>query len=114
MALQQARGLADLYEVSVRVPHVAADLCSAIDRRRHELCSLRLPLLVAGADVSDPQVQEDRGGVAALVVDYRDAWLVGGGGPAGVHDDPRVGKPDRARIFLQDDGATQDAGVEVP
>src|ERR1700726_5335285 len=72
MALQQAGGLADLDEVSVRVPHVAADLRSAVDRRRHELCPLRLPLLVAGLDVSDPQVQEDRGRVAGLVVDPRD------------------------------------------
>src|SRR5580700_11321762 len=87
MAVQQAGGLADLDEVSVRVPHVAADLCSAVDRRRDELGPLRLPLLVAGLDVSDPQVQEDRGGAAGLVVDHRDAWLVGGGRPAGVHDD---------------------------
>src|ERR1700733_10487773 len=64
MALQQAGGLADLDKVSVRVPHVAADLCSAVDRRRDELCPLRLPVLVAGLDVRDPQVHEDRGGVA--------------------------------------------------
>jgi hypothetical protein len=53
MALQQAGGLADLDQVSVRVPQVAADLRAAVDRRRQELCPLRLPLLVAGLDVSD-------------------------------------------------------------
>src|SRR5215471_5590008 len=72
LAVQQAGGLADLDEISVRVPHVAADLRSAVDRRRHELCPLHLPLLVAGLDVSDPQIQEDRGGVAGLVVDHGD------------------------------------------
>src|SRR5215469_2408685 len=84
LAVQQASGLADLDKVSVRVPHVAADLRAAVDRRRHELCTLRLPLLVAGLDVGDPQVQEDRGGVAGLVVGYGDARLVGGRRPAGV------------------------------
>jgi hypothetical protein len=64
-------------------PHVAADLCAAVDRRRDKLCPPRLPLLVAGQDVSDPQVQEDRDGVAGLVVDYRDAWLVRVGNPPG-------------------------------
>jgi len=59
VAVQQAGGLADLNQVSVRVSHVAADLCSAVDRRRDKLCTLGLPLLLAGVDVSDPQVQED-------------------------------------------------------
>jgi hypothetical protein len=36
-AVQQTSGLADLDEISVRIPHVTADLRSAIDRRRHEL-----------------------------------------------------------------------------
>jgi hypothetical protein len=36
-ALEQSRGLADLDQVAVGVPHVAADLSTAIDRRRHEL-----------------------------------------------------------------------------
>src|SRR5262249_24508392 len=34
LAVQQAGGLADLDEVSIRVPHVAADLRAAVDRRR--------------------------------------------------------------------------------
>src|SRR5262245_7159003 len=105
LAVQQTGGLADLDEVAVRVPHVAADLRSAVDRWRDKLCPLRLPFFVAGLDVSDPQVQEDRGGVAGLVVDHRDAWLVGGGRPAGVHDDPRIGQLDHARVLVQDDGA---------
>src|SRR3984885_15914064 len=73
VAVQQAGGLPDLDEVPVRVPHVAADLGPAVDRRRDELRSLGLPLLVAGVDVGDPQVQEDRGGVAGLVVGHGDA-----------------------------------------
>jgi len=32
--------------------------------------------MAPGLDISDPQVQEDRGGVTRLVVDHRDAWLV--------------------------------------
>src|SRR5215470_17158812 len=87
LALEQAGGLADLDEVPVRVPYIAADLRFAVDRRRNELCPLRLPLLVAGLDVGDAQVHEDRGGIAGLVVDHRDVWLVGGGRPAGIHDD---------------------------
>ena len=79
----------------------------------HELCTLRPPLLVAGLDVSDPQVQEDRGGVAGLVVPPR-CPACRGRRPAGIHDDPRVGQPDSARVLLQDDGAAQDARVEVP
>src|SRR5215475_8651112 len=69
LAVQQAGGLADLDEVSVRIPYVTADLRSAVDRRRDELCPLGQPLLVAGLDVGDPEVQEDRGGVAGRVVD---------------------------------------------
>src|SRR5829696_3489665 len=82
-SVQQAGGLADLDEVAVRIPHVAADLCLAVDRRRDELGPLRLPFFVAGPDVSDAQVQEDRRGVAGLVVDHGDLQLVGGGRPAG-------------------------------
>src|SRR4029450_9316425 len=37
-----------------------AYLRAGVDRRRDDLCPLRLPLLIAGPDVSDPQVQEDR------------------------------------------------------
>src|SRR4029453_13876532 len=74
LAVQQAGGLADLDEVAVRVPQVAADLRSAVDRWRDKLCPLGLPPLVAGLDVSDPQVQEDRGGVAGLVGAHRGAW----------------------------------------
>src|ERR1700735_1585071 len=114
VAVQQAGGLADLDEVPVRVPHVAADLGPAVARRRAELCSLALPLLVAGVDVGDPEVQEDRGGVAGLVVGHGDTWLVGGGGTARVHDDPRVGQPDDARVLFQCDRPAQDARVEVP
>src|SRR5215510_248936 len=113
LAVQQAGGLADLDEISVRVAHVAADLRPAVDRRCNELCPLRLPVLIAGLDVSHPQVEEDRGGVAGLVVDYRDAWLVRGGRPAGVHDYPRVGQLDYARVLLEDHGAAQHARVEV-
>src|SRR5579859_130040 len=76
MAVQRARGLADFDQVAVRVSYVAANLRFAVDGRRDELRALGLPFLVAGLDVSDPQVQEDRGGVAWLVVDHRDAWLV--------------------------------------
>src|SRR6478736_8831949 len=36
-ALEQSGGLADLDHVAVGVAHVAADLSTAIDRRRHEL-----------------------------------------------------------------------------
>src|SRR3984885_13049393 len=114
LAVQRARGLADFDQVAVRVSHVAADLRLAVDWRCDELRALGLPFLVAGLDVSDPQVQEDRGGVARLVVDHRDAWLVGGGGPAGIHQDPRVGQLDDARVLLEDHGAAQDARVEVP
>src|ERR1700689_5393931 len=114
MAVQDARGLADFDQVAVRVSQVAADLRLAVDGRRDELRALRLPFLVAGSDVSDPQVQEDRGGVAWLVVDHRDAWLVGGGRPAGIHDYPRVGQLDDARVLLEDHGAAQDARLEVP
>src|SRR5689334_24745560 len=87
LAVQQSSGLADLNQVSVRVPHVTADLRSAIDRRCDELGALCLPLLVAGLNVSDPQVQEDRSGIAGLVVDYGDVWLVRGRWPAGIQID---------------------------
>ena len=75
MAVQRARGLADFDHVAVRVSHVAADLRLAVDWRRDELRALRLPFLVAGPDVSDPQVQEDRGGVAWLVIDRPDGLV---------------------------------------
>src|SRR5580693_3491689 len=114
MAVQRARGLADFDHVAVRVSHVAADLRLTVDWRRDELRALGLPFLVAGLDVSDPQVQEDRRGVAWLVVDHGDAWLVGGGRPAGIHQNPRVGQLDDARVLLKDHGAAQDARVEVP
>src|ERR1700730_16074170 len=73
MAVQRARGLADFDHVAVRVSHVAADLRLAVDWRRDELRALRLPFLIAGLDVGDPQVQEDRGCIAWLIVDHRDA-----------------------------------------
>jgi hypothetical protein len=42
LPVQQAGGLADFDEISVRVPDVAADLRSAVDRRRDKLCAFRL------------------------------------------------------------------------
>src|SRR4029077_4451850 len=62
LAVKHAGGLAALDEVPVRVPHVAAGLRPAVDRRRDELRPLRLPLLVAGPDVGDPPVWGRRGG----------------------------------------------------
>jgi hypothetical protein len=46
---------------AVWVAHVAADLRLAVDRWREEFRALRFPFLIAGLDVSDPQVEEDRG-----------------------------------------------------
>jgi len=43
--VQQAGELADFYEISVRVPLVAADLGFAVDGRRDEFGSLLLPVL---------------------------------------------------------------------
>src|SRR5271166_2457152 len=94
LAVQQAGELADFDEISVRVPHVAADLGLAVDGRRDELGALLHPRLVTGPDISDPQIQENRGRVTRLVVDHRDAWLVGSGRPARVHEYPRIGQPD--------------------
>jgi hypothetical protein len=65
--VQHAGELADFDEISVRVPHVAADLSLAVDGRRDELGPLLLPGLVTGPDISDPQVEENRGGVTRLV-----------------------------------------------
>src|ERR1700726_65828 len=110
-AVQDSGGLADFDQVAVRVAHVAADLRLAVDRWREEFRALRFPFLIAGLDVSDPQVEEDRGRVAGLVVSHRDAWLVRRGRAAGVHKDPRVGQLDHARVLLQDHGAAQDARV---
>ena len=69
LALQQPGGLPDLDEVSIRVSHVAADLRSAVDRRREELRPLRLPVLITGLDVCHPQVQKARDRVPRLIVD---------------------------------------------
>src|SRR5437660_4139576 len=113
LALEQAGRLADLDEISVWVSHVAANLRSSIDRRRHELRPLRLPLLVAGPDVSDSQVHEHRGRVAGLVVDHRHLWLVRSRWSARVHDDPRIGQLDDARVLVHDDGPSQDVRAKV-
>jgi hypothetical protein len=51
--------------------------------------------------------------VAGLVVDDRDIWLVRSGWSAGVHDDPRIGQLHNARVLVHDDGAAQDARIEV-
>ena len=112
VAFEQSGGLADFDHVAIRVPHVAADLGAAVNRRRHELGSLRAPLLVARLDVGDPQVHEDRDRVARFVVDDRDVGLVGGGPAARIHDHPRVGELDHARVLLEHDPAAEDLGVE--
>src|SRR5258708_32176606 len=82
-AWQQSGALADLDEVPAWVAYIAADLGFAVDRRCDEFGTLRAPLLVARLDVSDPQVQGDRGGVAGLVVAPRNSWLCGVGRRAG-------------------------------
>ncbi len=50
MAMQQAGGLADLDEVSVRVAHVAADLCSTVDAVDGEIGRVRGFLADSGDD----------------------------------------------------------------
>src|SRR6478752_6475260 len=60
LAFAQSGGLADLDQVAVGVPHIAADLRAAIDRRRHEFGPLRAPALVARLNVGYAQVHEAR------------------------------------------------------
>src|ERR1039457_607347 len=74
---EQAGRLAHLDEVAIGVTHVAADFAPAVDRRRDEGGAFRAPLPVAGLDVGDAQVEEDRSGVSRLVVHDRDPRLVG-------------------------------------
>src|SRR5439155_20537218 len=105
-------GLANFDQVAVRVAHVAPDLSTAIDRRRHELGPFYTPLLIALLNVNNPQIQETRDRVAGLVVDDRDVRLVGGRPTAWVHDQPRVRELDHARVLLQHDLAAEDFGVE--
>jgi hypothetical protein len=81
--------LTDFDQVAVRVAQVAADLRLAVNRRRQELRAFGFPLLIAGLDVRDPQVEEDRGRVAGLVVSDGDARLVRRGWAAGVQVSPR-------------------------
>jgi hypothetical protein len=50
--------LSDLDQVAVRISHVTAQFDPAIDGRGEEFGALRAPLLVNGADVRDPDVQE--------------------------------------------------------
>src|SRR5262245_56294093 len=114
LAVQHAGGLANLDEISVWVSHVAADLRSSVDWRRHEPCALRRPVFVAGLNVGDSQVNEYRGRVAGLVVDHRDIWLVRRGWSARIHDDPRIRQLDDAWVLVHDDSAAQHARVEVP
>jgi hypothetical protein len=78
-------GLAHFDQITVWIPHVAADLCSAVYRRRKKAGTAIAPLSVAGVDVGDAEVEEDGGGVARLVVDDGDVRLVGSGWSARVH-----------------------------
>src|SRR4029077_15720760 len=63
-------------------------------------------------DVRYAQVHEGRDRVVELVVHHPDVRLVGGGGTAWVHDHPRVGELDHARVLLQNDLAAQNLRVE--
>src|SRR5262249_3316222 len=114
LAVQHTSGLADFDEVSVRIPHIAADLSAAVDRRRDELRSLCLPLLIAHLDVSDPQVQEDRGGVAGFIIDHGDVGFIWSRWPTRVHEDPRIGQLDDARILAEDDRPAENTRIEIP
>src|SRR6185503_13407469 len=111
-SFEQSGGLADFDHVAVGVPHVAADLCTAIERGCHELGPLRAPLFVTRVYVGDAQVHEAGHCVPGLVVDDRDVGLVGSGATAWVHDHPSVGELDHAWILLQHDLPAEDLGVE--
>src|SRR5262245_65652244 len=63
-------------------------------------------------DVCYAQVHEGGDRVVELVVDERDRRLVRGWAPARVHDHPRVGELDHARVLLQHDLAAENLGVE--
>src|SRR5262245_61164775 len=65
-------------------------------------------------DVCYAQVHEGGDRVVELVVDDRDLRLVRGGAPARVHDHPRVGEFDHARVLLQHNLAAENLGVEGP
>src|SRR5437763_17057404 len=65
-------GLTHLDQVAVWVPHVAADLSPAVDRRREKVGAPCAPIPIAGVDISDAEIQEDGGGVSGLVIDDRD------------------------------------------
>jgi hypothetical protein len=76
--VEQAGGLADFNEVSVRVPHVAADLCSAVDRRRDERCPPQRDLVSRMVEIKegDQGVTERdqliRGGLVGVLLGCQD------------------------------------------
>src|SRR5580693_747499 len=113
LAGQKTCGLTDLDHVAIRIAHIAADLGTSIDWRRNKFCAALAPFLVAGVDVSDPQIQEDRRRVVGLIIDYRDAGFVGRGPTTRIHDDPAVGELHHARVLLYHYLPAQDARIEI-
>src|SRR5215475_6574133 len=112
MSRQYSGGLTHLDQVAIWVPHVAADLCSAVDRRCEEGSSSIPPLPITGGDVGYAKIQEAGGGVARLVIDDGDVRLIGGRRAARIHDDPGVGELDNAVALLKDDCSAQHLRVE--
>src|SRR6516165_5712425 len=105
--------LAYLNEVAVRIPHVAAKLCAAVNRGSQKGSPPIGPLSVTRADVGNPEIQEDRRGLSRFVIDNGYAGLVRSGRSARVHDDPEVSKPDDAGVLLQYHGSTQNSRVKL-
>src|SRR5712664_3119230 len=89
--LEQARRLADLDQVTIRVADVGADLAAVVLGLGQELGALRRPLRVGRADVGDPEVEKCAGLVGVSRRRERHRGLVIGRAAARIKDEPAVG-----------------------
>src|SRR5919198_5585670 len=95
---RNGRGLADLDQVPVGVADVAANLGSAVGRRRQELGTASAPLLVHRLDIGNPNVEKAANAVGISRGFERHRRLVVGWSTTHVDDDPAVGKRDERRL----------------
>jgi len=105
--------LADLNEMSVRVPDVRTDLAPVILRLRKELGALGRPFGVDLLDVRDTDVEESAGTVGVGWRREGHGWLVVCRAAPDVEDQPGVGDLHDDWVALDQNLAVEDLLVEL-
>ena len=108
-----ASGLPDLDDIVVRVKHVAANLSAVVLWLGKEFGPSVSPLLVTGPDVRDTDIQEAGNLIRVLRGTKRHVRFIVRWATTNVHNQPTIGNLNDGGFAAANNGASEDALIEL-